>query len=88
MYYLETYSKGTKDWTATAESEDLLEIKEVASVMAARWRIVTCCGSIVCEGRGTVAKAKANVARRVKDQIYKDLGMTKVRGAMGGTYYE
>ena len=29
-----------------------------------------------------------NAARRAKDQAMRDLGMAKVRGALGGTYWE
>lgn len=28
------------------------------------------------------------LTRKEKDQVYKDLGVTKVTGALGGTYYE
>ena len=28
------------------------------------------------------------ISRRAKDQVYTDLGMVKVKGALGGTYYE
>jgi hypothetical protein len=34
------------------------------------------------------AKAKRRNAGRIRDEIMKDLGMTRVRGAMGGIYYE
>lgn len=32
--------------------------------------------------------ALAREARRTRDEVYSSLGMRKVRGAMGGTYYE
>lgn len=32
--------------------------------------------------------ARAARRRRERDQVYKGLGMQKVKGAMGGTYYE
>ena len=41
---------------------------------------------IPCE-RGRKRKAAA-VARRERDQIMADLGLVKVRGAMGGVYWE
>ena len=31
---------------------------------------------------------RAAISRRIKDQVYTDLGMVKVKGALGGTYYE
>ena len=33
-------------------------------------------------------RLKASESRRLREQAYKDLGMVKVRGALGGTYYE
>jgi hypothetical protein len=33
-------------------------------------------------------RRRQNEARRVKDQVYRDLGMRKVRGALGGPYDE
>jgi hypothetical protein len=34
------------------------------------------------------SKSPKSTARRIKEQIYRDLGLTKVRGALGGTYWE
>lgn len=34
------------------------------------------------------AKARARQRRRERDQAMKDCGLVKVRGAMGGTYWE
>jgi hypothetical protein len=55
-------------------------------------------GRWVCFGRDekTWVKAlltsekskKASQARKERDQAYRDCGMVKVRGALGGTYYE
>jgi hypothetical protein len=46
----------------------------------------------VREGRLTVAeavkRAKRNAAVRARDAAYRDLGLVKVRGALGGVYYE
>jgi hypothetical protein len=36
----------------------------------------------------TKQRAKANGARQDREAAYKDLGLVKVRGALGGTYYE
>lgn len=33
-------------------------------------------------------KERARKQRRERDQVMRDLGMVKVRGAMGGTYWE
>lgn len=33
-------------------------------------------------------KKKAAESRKMRDQAMRDLGLTKVRGAMGGTYWE
>ena len=35
-----------------------------------------------------LARVKANRARKARDQAYKDCGMTKVKGSLGGTYWE
>jgi hypothetical protein len=41
------------------------------------------------QGRKAEAKkAKARAARRARDEAYRSCGMVKVRGAMGGTYWE
>ena len=33
-------------------------------------------------------KKTATLTRKEKDQVYRDLGLTKVKGSLGGTYYE
>lgn len=33
-------------------------------------------------------RAKRNAARRERESVLRDLGMVKVRGALGGTYWE
>ena len=35
-----------------------------------------------------VARRRRNKARKEKDQAMRDLGLTKVRGALGGVYWE
>ena len=35
-----------------------------------------------------IAKAKKNRARKEREQAMRDLGLVKVRGALGGTYLE
>lgn len=40
------------------------------------------------DARDEVRRLKARIARRERDQAYADCGMVKVRGSMGGTYYE
>lgn len=34
------------------------------------------------------SRAKRKRARRAKDEVMRSLGLVKVRGAMGGTYWE
>ena len=38
--------------------------------------------------RGEAKKGKRRQARKLREQAMKDLGLVKVRGAMGGTYWE
>ncbi len=46
----------------------------------------------VREGRVTVDEARRrlrrNAARRAKDDVMRSLGLVRVRGALGGTYWE
>ena len=35
-----------------------------------------------------VKRLRHNKSRRERDQAMRDIGMTKVRGALGGTYWE
>jgi len=35
-----------------------------------------------------VKRRRANKARRDRDQLRRDCGLVKVRGALGGTYWE
>ena len=38
--------------------------------------------------RHFAARDRASAQRRVRDQVCRDLGLRKVRGALGGTYWE
>jgi hypothetical protein len=38
--------------------------------------------------RQRIAKIRANVNRRAREQAAKDCGLVKVRGALGGIYWE
>ena len=40
-----------------------------------------------CDGK-LRASAKARARRRERDAMLRDLGLVKVRGALGGTYWE
>jgi hypothetical protein len=40
----------------------------------------------MCKARAKTRKANAN--RKGRDEAYRSCGMTKVRGALGGTYWE
>ncbi len=33
-------------------------------------------------------KKTATLTRKERDQVYKELGLTKVKGSLGGIYYE
>jgi hypothetical protein len=38
--------------------------------------------------KAVAARKRAKARRRERDQVLRDLGLVKVRGAMGGTYWE
>ena len=38
--------------------------------------------------RAEAARRRLNKHRRERDQVMRDMGMVKVRGALGGTYWE
>lgn len=38
--------------------------------------------------RDEARRLKARISRREKDEAMRDLGMVKVRGSLGGTYWE
>ncbi len=40
------------------------------------------------EGRSKARRARANANRRARESVLRDLGLTKVRGALGGVYWE
>ena len=39
-------------------------------------------------GKAAPAKKRKNAARRARHQVMTDLGLVRVRGALGGVYYE
>jgi len=41
-----------------------------------------------CEDAGKNERARARQQRKERDELMKSLGLVKVRGAMGGTYWE
>ena len=41
-----------------------------------------------CEEASAAKKAKARKARRQREAVLRDCGLVKVRGALGGTYWE
>ena len=41
-----------------------------------------------CEDANRLKKAVARQQRRERDQVMRDIGLVKVRGALGGTYWE
>jgi uncharacterized Zn finger protein (UPF0148 family) len=40
------------------------------------------------EENGKAANAKKRAARKARENVMRDLGLRKVRGALGGTYWE
>jgi len=40
------------------------------------------------ERKAFIKRLKARINRQCKDDVYKSLGLKKVRGALGGIYYE
>ena len=45
------------------------------------------CGSVACMSKN-LANAKRRRARRDRESCLRDLGLVKVKGALGGTYWE
>lgn len=48
----------------------------------------TCEAEAARKVKDAARRARRNAARRARNQAYRDLGMTRVRGNLGGTYYE
>lgn len=49
------------------------------------------CGATECQQRANRAKVygkRARARKKGRDQVRRDMGLMKVRGAMGGTYWE
>ena len=46
-----------------------------------------CSACDIAEANGR-RRQKARQARRLREQVYTDMGLTKVKGALGGTYWE
>ena len=40
------------------------------------------------DARDDVRRLKARIARRERDTLLREMGMVKVRGSLGGTYWE
>lgn len=40
------------------------------------------------QARDDIKRLKTRIARREREEAYRDLGMKKVKGSLGGTYYE
>ena len=55
------------------------------------WRKKAELAALEADGRGTheiAKKLRRAINRAEKEQAMRDLGLTKVRGALGGTYWE
>ncbi len=48
----------------------------------------TCDGCEARQDAGKQKRARATIARRARNEAIKSLGLVKVRGALGGTYWE
>lgn len=46
------------------------------------------CDNAEMEGKRAAKKAKAALSRKERESVMRSLGLVKVRGAMGGTYWE
>jgi hypothetical protein len=42
----------------------------------------------ICDCEERVKREKSNAAARARRQVYADLGLKRVRGSLGETYYE
>ena len=42
----------------------------------------------ICETKEQLRRRRATANRKGREQVMRDLGLTKVRGAMGGVYWE
>jgi uncharacterized Zn ribbon protein len=47
-----------------------------------------CCEACEQKAADKAARAKRNAQRRARDAALRSVGMVKVRGALGGTYWE
>ena len=68
----------------------MLDIKvfgDVCQVYGTKAQKVFFSGSL-SECRQYISKVKKKANRKLKDQAMKDLGLTKVKGALGSTYWE
>jgi predicted Fe-S protein YdhL (DUF1289 family) len=45
-------------------------------------------GQNTCDGCKKKSKERAKMQRKARESILRDLGLVKVRGAMGGVYWE
>jgi hypothetical protein len=75
-----------------AQDNGTADLRHMGNADLARAIRATCAGS---EWHGKLMeelhkrkKVHRNAARKARDQAMRDLGMTKVRGALGGTYWE
>ena len=70
---------------------------EKSNDAALPWRVVWKSGSFVrpkgrysteSEAKARARQLRANMNRKAKNQAMRDLGLYKVRGVLGGTYWE
>ena len=46
------------------------------------------CATCEREARNKARRARANSNRKARESVLRDMGLVKVRGALGGTYWE
>ena len=66
----------------------MLHVKTIKKDDLVYWAIVTEYGQIVSKLFDSKKNALNALNRRLRHQVYTDLGLKKVRGKLGGVYYE
>lgn len=86
MFTIQLFSKTAQDWVDFDHRSTLRAAREVAETLYARkrWQIVDAAGTV----RDDHSRSLKRAAKRAKDQALRDLGLTRVRGAQGGVYWE
>lgn len=76
-------------WFEFQAAPTIKEAREVGRLQNDRdWRVVNALGRVVDDRRRDRVRVRAARARQGRDAVLRDLGLKKVRGALGGTYWE